>query len=325
MKTLTTENPFIKGVVNVIWGKLIYGRKASLVAGFMFDQKDKFIEREILGLTIQGAVQHIKTYKDNDGDVRVIFREKVHSYLTDFENEYKSRVDSEKHIANIERLRGDINQNSDVVKEGGISFGVAQKLLNLYLKYYWCLARVKEPPHCPVDAMILEAVGMNRPPWQPWSQMSSAQYREVIEAIEKNKGSLSIAYWELETWIKQYTQVGKNRLPVIGPRTYNAYMWWALLWAFLIGSAATADKSGMSAAVLAFVVIWYFASKADGIDEVIKKADGIIAGLNGKIQSLEASLGHYKRDQKTGWEPNPMIPSYPEELEYHSAKKNGLI
>jgi len=92
-------------------------------------------------------------------------------------------------------------------------------------------------------------------------------------------------------------------------------MWWALLWAFLIGSAATADKSGMSAAILAFVIIWYFAWKADGVDVIIKKADGIIAELNSRIQTLEASLGNHKRDQKTGWEPNPMIPSYPEELE----------
>jgi len=188
-------------------GKLIYGRKASLVTGFMFDQKDKFIQSQILGMTIQGAFQHIKIYRKDaekiDNDDKAAFRENVRTYLSDFENEYTSRVASNRHIANIERLLAKINGlHTSILKDGGISFGVAQKLLNLYLKYDWCLGRIEEPPHCPIDAMILEAVGMNKSPWSPWSQMSGEQYNEIIDAIEKTRGGQSIADWELDEWKK---------------------------------------------------------------------------------------------------------------------------
>jgi hypothetical protein len=39
--------------------------------------------------------------------------------------------------------------------ELGYKYGVAQKLLNLFLKYLWCLGTIAEPPHCPVDRIII--------------------------------------------------------------------------------------------------------------------------------------------------------------------------
>jgi hypothetical protein len=34
--------------------------------------------------------------------------------------------------------------------------GTAQKALNLYLKYLWCLGEIKTPPHCPFDRGIIQ-------------------------------------------------------------------------------------------------------------------------------------------------------------------------
>ena len=62
-------------------------------------------------------------------------------------------------------------------------------------------------------------------------------------------------------------------------------MWWALIWAFIIGSAAASDHSGGSAGFLTFCVIWYFAAKSD---DVIKVADNMIAGLRNKVSELES-------------------------------------
>lgn len=97
-------------------------------------------------------------------------------------------------------------------------------------------------------------------------------------------------------------------------------MWPALLWAFFIGLATTADKSGMSPAILAFIAISYFAWKAN---EIMNKGNAIIAGLNSKIQSLEASLNGPKWHEEK--EPDPMSPGYQAEIEYRNAKRNGLI
>ena len=52
------------------------------------------------------------------------------------------------------------NVYSKKFSRNGISFkiGHSQKLLNLMLKYYWCLEWLKyTPPHCPIDRMILVA------------------------------------------------------------------------------------------------------------------------------------------------------------------------
>jgi hypothetical protein len=38
--------------------------------------------------------------------------------------------------------------------KGKINFGIAQKMLNLYLKYMWSLGNIQEPPHFPVDRII---------------------------------------------------------------------------------------------------------------------------------------------------------------------------
>lgn len=34
--------------------------------------------------------------------------------------------------------------------------GSAQKALNLYRKYLWCLGYIPFPPHCPFDATIID-------------------------------------------------------------------------------------------------------------------------------------------------------------------------
>lgn len=50
-------------------------------------------------------------------------------------------------------------------------------------------------------------------------------------------------------------------------------MWWALLWAFIIGQVAAFDSNGgaTGAMILAFLVIWYFASEAKKYRDVCRK------------------------------------------------------
>ena len=76
-------------------------------------------------------------------------------------------------------------------------------------------------------------------------------------------------------------------------------MGWALFWAFIIGSAANADHTGGSAGFLAFLVIWYFASKANDIARV---GDNMINGLKSKVSELEStrynSYNSHKNDHE---------------------------
>lgn len=80
----------------------------------------------------------------------------------------------------------------------GYKFGVAQNLMNLLLKYLWCLGYIPEPPPCPVDRIILSKTSLRGK--LNWTQIQSAdEYRKAISAIQKVacQERLSIAQWEL--------------------------------------------------------------------------------------------------------------------------------
>lgn len=72
--------------------------------------------------------------------------------------------------------------------------GIAQKALNLYLKYPWCLGIISRPPHCPFDGNILAEVGV----FDNWTQMDDPmRYREWVSAAERKAGE-ALAEWELK-------------------------------------------------------------------------------------------------------------------------------
>ena len=160
------------------------------------------MENEIFSYSRSGAFQHIKIFKKIPTAKETERRKKrftqmIHDYLSDLRKD----LSSEDYLEKISGFRDFLNRcgtECDVI-EKDISFGVAQKLLNLYLKYEWCLGKIDEPPHCPVDSVILQELGMNE---LKWSQMDRGQYEDVIEVIKKKANSVSIAVWELAIWKK---------------------------------------------------------------------------------------------------------------------------
>lgn len=83
-----------------------------------------------------------------------------------------------------------------ILKNGTYKYGVAQKLLNLALKYYWCLGYIPEPPHCPVDRIIIDKTQLKGK--VNWTEIEDEhEYRQVIEAVRKIAGTESLARWEL--------------------------------------------------------------------------------------------------------------------------------
>ncbi|TYL70450.1 hypothetical protein [Bradyrhizobium cytisi] len=48
----------------------------------------------------------------------------------------------------------------DILRDGSYRYGVAQKLLNPALQYYWCLGHIPAPPHCPVDRIVVQKTAL---------------------------------------------------------------------------------------------------------------------------------------------------------------------
>jgi hypothetical protein len=82
------------------------------------------------------------------------------------------------------------------LRDGRYRYGVAQKLLNLALKYHWCLGQISEPPHCPIDRIIIEKTHL-RGQVNRTEIVDEEQYRAVIEAVRRKAEPESIARWEL--------------------------------------------------------------------------------------------------------------------------------
>jgi hypothetical protein len=73
---------------------------------------------------------------------------------------------------------------------------------------------IPEPPHCPVDRIILEKLGDPR----NWTQLDDIkEYQEIIESIRKLAGDKSPSEWENDEWLRdELTEEEKE-----GPREAN--------------------------------------------------------------------------------------------------------
>jgi hypothetical protein len=159
-------------------------------------------------LAFGGAFGRASVYAKNAGEddkqeLRKAIRKKVKSLVA---AEYtKLSVTSEEHIKNLEAIKAWVDTSySRVLRNGEIKFGVVQKLVNLFLKYQWCLGRIEEPPHCPFDRTIIERLKLKNPP--NWTEMNDVEtYKMLVEKAREAAKQQSTADWELDVFARRRT------------------------------------------------------------------------------------------------------------------------
>ena len=172
-------------------------------------QKQKFIFREISILAWAASVQRAKLYnKDMSQKDRksAQFQAEVLRFIeSKILPRYTSECNESQHVNNIQELVDfGTNIGQDRLCADGYKFGVAQKLLNLLLKYLWCLGHIPEPPHCPVDRLILDKTNLRGN--INWTSITKAcEYQRAICAIKSvaEKSDLSIAEWECKFYARR--------------------------------------------------------------------------------------------------------------------------
>ena len=163
--------------------------------------KKEYLISELWILVWGASVQRANLYNKNTTKAeRDKFRIKVITYVS--ENiipTYKKPVGEKEHCQNIVKVINYANQiDMGILGKNGYKYGVAQKMLNLALKYYWCLGEIKEPPHCPVDRIVIDkTIYRNKINWT--EILTEEDYLKVIEAVRNlAKGKeYSIPLWEL--------------------------------------------------------------------------------------------------------------------------------
>lgn len=167
----------------------------------MDELKKKFMHRELCALSFIaafGMARKIPFYKkDISEEQREIIKNYFRHELWELMSIYSGKVNEEDHVKYIEDFQNKANANYLQYLEGvGLTFGRTQKLINLYLKYIWVCGYIPEPPHCPVDSIIISKLGKEFSALR-FNKINKQEYLSIIVGIKSIKGAQSIAGWEL--------------------------------------------------------------------------------------------------------------------------------
>lgn len=174
----------------------------------MDSEMKKFLDDEFLNSTLMATLGRSGTYEkettdaDKDKKDKKKFRNFLKEKLRKISKEYTSNVDPQAHIDNIQILADECTKySSPILKDKKFRIGGAQKALNLYLKYLWCIGEIPTPPHCPFNNKIIDELGCKDIRWTKLDDIE--KYQRLVKAAAKAKqaaGIRTIARWELEKY-----------------------------------------------------------------------------------------------------------------------------
>jgi len=156
----------------------------------------QFLVDEIFTLVLQGTLQRSPTYEEKVSERRKAdFKQALRDDLERMALEYENPVLEETHVSNIDTLARDLsNRFRDCLLQGRFRIGSAQKALNLYLKYIWCLGKIPPPPHCPFDSIIIQRLGCH----MSWTELDRIEeYQTLVERAKQAADGRPLAEWEL--------------------------------------------------------------------------------------------------------------------------------
>lgn len=176
----------------------------------MKDEKDAFLARGVNAFA--AAMMRDQVYatgKDTPHN-----RQKLHDTLDKCvadivkqSNYKKGGVSERKHCANIEKLaKRVVAKCGDFLYRKRFRIGAAQKFLNVRLKELWCRGKIKAPPHCPFDRIVINALP------------AKALKRCVVNWTEVNKID------DYKAWVKAFDDDRDIMLGGIGLSGKNATM-----------------------------------------------------------------------------------------------------
>lgn len=118
--------------------------------------------------------------------------------------QYDRKISGKLHLRRIAAIADFISGSQRKLLHGKrMRFGVSQKALNLYLKYLWCLDIIPEPPHCPLDGIMLNKIAKIGATWTKSDCPEEYEYwikecRKKAEAAGFDKNALPA--WELKSF-----------------------------------------------------------------------------------------------------------------------------
>ena len=123
----------------------------------------------------------------------------LRGYLLQLGKRYQLRSLTEKeHLKEIRSPAAEASRtHGRSLHEGRFRFGVAQKLVNLYLKYLWSVGVVSTVHHCPLDGIVSREANLGF----EWNTSNSeAEYVHAISKLRSHAGDELLQEWEIRTF-----------------------------------------------------------------------------------------------------------------------------
>lgn len=171
----------------------------------MTTEQHAFLDAQIFSMSLMATVQRNKYLyaKDASDDDKKTFRGALRTELQRLAEQYVIGISELQHVANIVSLADNISVASPkALAKGRFKIGAAQKALNLYLKYMWCLGRIPMPPHCPFDSIVLSKIGCKSDKWTEVVDIDKYINWTLLAKAEAKANETSLAEWELHEYNK---------------------------------------------------------------------------------------------------------------------------
>jgi hypothetical protein len=172
------------------------------------EEQIDFLVDECCRLSVMGALQRASIYAAGVSEKeRVPFQKYLYKWLKRRRRTYSNKVSGLQHRRRIASLADALSTNfSHLLRGGRFRIGPAQKALNLFLKYLWCLGLIHEPPHCPFDSRIIKRCKSD----QCWTKFDTMDdYLHLVNTARVMATPLSLARWELATWKRPNPKVSR--------------------------------------------------------------------------------------------------------------------
>ena len=152
-------------------------------------------------MSIFGALGRSNTYSKTASETsRNLFRNALREKLREIASKYNSPITEEGHLSNVVDISNNLTSEfPNCLRNGRFRIGIAQKVLNLYLKYLWCAELIPLPPHCPFDSIVIGHLPGCRD--LNWTSIDSTEdYLRLVRAAENVAQSRTLSEWELKVW-----------------------------------------------------------------------------------------------------------------------------
>jgi hypothetical protein len=169
-----------------------------------------FLTEQLWSNTFAASFQRAYVYKGKPNDTEKLalkkaLRNRIEAISREEYSNVNQVVSDAQHITNIHSIIETSRKFGSILNGEEIKFGVAQKLLNLYLKYVWLMFDKPTSPHFPVDRMIQVALGIKEKDIVSWTiDLDEKSYMNIIK-IARNKlnPNESLAEFELRLYNEQ--------------------------------------------------------------------------------------------------------------------------